>query len=65
MDKRQVLIIALLIVAITMSAVSIVLNLNVNAPILQFSTGNAVSPLGNVAITVNNDDFEVLNDESR
>ncbi len=65
MDKRQILIIALLVVAITMSAVSIVLNFNVSTPILQFSTGNVVSPTGNIAITVNNENFEVLNDESR
>ena len=57
-------IVALLIVAIIVSATSIVLNFNLIAPFRQTISANAISPNGNVAITVSNEN-EVLNDGTR
>ncbi len=63
MDKKQVLIITLLVVAVVVSSISIALNFNLVTPFRQVISANAISPNGNIQLTVlKNDSVEVLND---
>lgn len=64
MDKREVIIITLLILAILFSSVSIILNFNLVAPFRHTINGYAVKPTGNVAISVDTD-VEILNDGTK
>ena len=52
MEERQTIVVVLLVVAIILSSVSIVLNLNVLSPLKQTPTGDVVSPHANVGVTI-------------
>ncbi len=62
MDKKQVIIVALLIVAIVVSATSIALNISTLSPLNKMINGNAVAPEGNIAIEILKDVSEESTD---
>lgn len=64
MNKKEVIIVALLIIAILFSSVSIVLNFNLVTPFKNTISGYAVKPTGNIAVFVESD-VEVLNDGTK
>jgi len=63
MEKKQIIIVALLIIAIALSATSVIMNVGMGNSISPVD-GNAISPNGNIAIIVN-EAPEVVEDESR
>ncbi len=65
MDRKKVLVVVLLIVAIALSTVSVIVNIGLDNYIVPLN-GDSVSPNGNIGVTVN----EVVeefggNDETR
>jgi len=52
MDKKQILVVSLLIIAIVLSATSIFININLNRSISPFGE-NIAGPNGNIGVTVN------------